>query len=79
MLLKELVTTIVMALFCCGTKQKLRLQTFIDHADSFGFSVMDSTYGFNQSKFSGYLSMNRGVCECNIEIYHEGNMVYVEE
>ena len=59
--------------------QKLRLQTFIDHAGSFGFSVMDSTYGFNQSKFSGYLSMNRGVCECNIEIYHEGNMVYVEE
>ena len=59
--------------------QKLRLQTFIDHAGNFGFSVMDSTYGFNQSKFSGYLSMNRGVCECNIEIYHEGNMVYVEE
>ena len=59
--------------------QKLWLKTFIDHAGSFGFSVMDSTYGFNQSKFSGYLSMNRGVCECNIEIYHEDNMVYVEE
>ena len=59
--------------------QKLWLKTFIDHAGSFGFSVMDSTYGFNQSKFSGYLSMNRGVCECNIEIYHEGNMVYIEE
>ena len=59
--------------------QKLRLKTFIENADSFGFSVMDSTYGFNQSKFSGYLSMNRGVCECNIEIYHEGDMVYVEE
>ncbi|MBO5301900.1 MAG: hypothetical protein J6A81_06785 [Peptococcaceae bacterium] len=58
--------------------QKLRLKTFIENADSFGFSVMDSTYGFNQSKFSGYLSMNRGVCECNIEIYHEGDMVYVE-
>jgi hypothetical protein len=55
------------------------LQTFIDHAGSFGFSVMDSTYGFNQSKFSGYLSMIRGVCECNIEIYHEGDMVFVEE
>lgn len=59
--------------------QKLRLKTFIENADSFGFSVMDSTYGFNQSKFSGYLSMNRGVCECNIEICHEGDMVYVEE
>ena len=59
--------------------QKLRLKTFIENADSFGFFVMDSTYGFNQSKFSGYLSMNRGVCECNIEIYHEGDMVYVEE
>ena len=59
--------------------QKLRLKTFIENADSFSFSVIDSTYGFNQSKFSGYLSMNRGVCECNIEIYHEGDMVYVEE
>lgn len=59
--------------------QKLHLKTFIDNVDSFGFSVMDSTYGFNQSKFSGYLSMNRGVCECNIEIYHEGDMVFVEE
>ena len=58
--------------------QKLRLKTFIDNADSFGFSVMDSTYGFNQSKFSGYLNMNRCVCECNIEIYHEGDMVFVE-
>ena len=43
------------------------------------FLLRRSTYGFNQSKFSGYLSMNRGVCECNIEIYHEGDMVYVEE
>ena len=59
--------------------QKLRLKTFIENADSFGFSVMDSTYGFNQSKFSGYFSVNGGFCECNIEIYHEGDMVFVEE
>ncbi len=59
--------------------QKLRLKTFIGNADSFGFSIIDSTYGYNQSKFSGYLSMNRGVCECNLEIYHEGDMIFVEE
>ncbi len=59
--------------------QKLYLKTFIDNADSFGFSIIDSTYGYNQSTFSGYLSMNRGVCECNLEIYHEGDMIFVEE
>ena len=59
--------------------QKLCLKTFIDNADSFGFSIIDSTYGYNQSNFSGYLSMNRGVCECNVEIYHEGDMIFVEE
>ena len=59
--------------------QKLRLKTFIENADSFGFSVIDSSFGFNQIKFCGYLCLNRGVCECNIEIYHEGDMVYVEE
>ena len=59
--------------------QKLRLKTFINNVNNFGFSVVDSTYGYNQSKFAGHLSTNRGFCECNIEIYHEGNMVYVEE
>lgn len=57
--------------------QKLRLKTFIENTDVFGFCIMDSTYGFNQSKFSGYLTMDGGFCECNIEIYHEGNMVFV--
>ena len=29
--------------------------------------------------FTGYLSINRTVKECSIEIYHEGDMIYVEK
>ncbi len=59
--------------------EKLYLQHFIDREKTFGFNIMDTTYGFNQVKYSGYLTMHRNTCECVIEIYHEGNLVFVEE
>lgn len=40
---------------------------------------MDETYGFNMTKYSRYLTANRKHCECIIEIYHEGDMVFVDE
>ena len=61
------------------TGEKMFLKDFIEMFHNAGFSVMDETFGFNQSRFTGYLSMNRTVKECSIEIYHEGDMIYVEE
>ena len=59
------------------TGEKMWLRDFLDRYAQFGFSVMDETYGFNMTKYSGYLLSNRQHCECVIEIYHEGDMVFV--
>ncbi len=40
-------------------------------------SGMVETYGCNMTKYCGYLLSNRQHCECVIEIYHEGDMVFV--
>ena len=61
------------------TGEKLFLKDFIERYKQFGFSIMDETYGYNQTKYNGYLMANRGHCECVIEIYHEGDMVFVAE
>ena len=61
------------------TGEKLFLKDFISKIPSFGFSVMDETYGYNITKYNGYLLYNRRHCECIIEIYHKGDMVYVAE
>lgn len=61
------------------TGEKMFLKDFISKAAPFGFSIMDETYGYNQTKYSGYLLSNRNHHECIIEIYHEGDMVFVAE
>lgn len=61
------------------TGEKLFFKDFIGRFDPFGFSVMDETYGYNMSKFTGYLTTKGRFCECIIEIYHEGDMIFVEE
>ncbi len=58
--------------------EKMFLKDFIHTFQNAGFSVMDETFGYNQSRFTGYLSINRAVKECSIEICHEGDMIYVE-
>jgi len=60
------------------TGEKMFLKDFIDKYKQFGFSVMDETYGYNMTKYCGYLLSNRQHCECIIEIYHEGDMIFVE-
>ena len=35
--------------------------------------------GYNMTKYCGYLLANRQHCECVVEIYHEGDMVFVSE
>lgn len=59
--------------------EKLFLRDFIDRYKSFGFSIMDETYGYNMTKYNGYLLTGGRHCECIVEIYHEGDMVFVDE
>ena len=61
------------------TGKKMFLKDFIDNYKQFGFSIMDETYGYNMTKYCGYLLANRQHCECIVEIYHEGDMVFVVE
>ena len=59
--------------------EKMFLKDFLNRYKQFGFSVMDETYGYNMTKYCGYLLANRQHCECVVEIYHEGDMVFVTE
>jgi len=58
--------------------EKMTLQDFIYRFRPLGFSVMDEVYGYNQTKYWGYLSYQREVFECILEIQHEGDMVFTE-
>ena len=55
------------------------LREFVQGFGNSSFSVMDTTYCGDITKFSGFLSMGEDVIECIIEIYHEGDMVFVDE
>ena len=59
--------------------EKMFLKDFIERYKQFGFSIMDETYGYNMTKYCGFLLANREHCECIVEIYHEGDMVFVTE
>ena len=61
------------------TGEKMFLKDFIERYKQFGYSIMDETYGYNMTKYCGYLLSNRQHHECIIEIYHEGDMVFVAE
>lgn len=50
----------------------------IDQYLLFGFSSVDEVYGYNQTKYRGYLTAKRNTRECIVEIYHLGDMVFVE-
>lgn len=59
--------------------EKLSFRDFLDRFPVFGFCVMDETYGFNMTRYTGYLTTKGMFCECTVEIYHEGDMVFVDE
>lgn len=61
------------------TGEKLFLKDFIERYKQFGFSIIDETYGYNMTKYCGYLLSNRQHYECIVEIYHKGEMVFVSE
>ena len=49
----------------------MHLKDFVESTLSFGFSIMDETYGFNQAKYNGYLLENHRHCECMVEIVYQ--------
>jgi len=59
--------------------EKMMLRDFIEQYPMFGFSIMDEVYGYNQTKYMGYLMSKRNTWECIVEIYHLGDMIFVEE
>lgn len=61
------------------TGEKMFLKDFIERYKQFGFSIMDETYGYNMTKYSGYFTSSHQFHECIIEIYHEGDMIFVTE
>lgn len=61
------------------TGEKMFLKDFISKAVPLGFTIMDETYGYNTTKYSGYLTFNGHHHECFVEIYHEGDMVFVAD
>ncbi len=61
------------------TGKKMPLKNFITDDPTPGFTVMDETYGYNSTKYSGYITISGELQECFIEIYHEGDMLFVTE
>ncbi len=56
--------------------EKMFLKDFILKYPNTCFNVLDETYGYNSTKYSGFRTIGDDN-ECIIEIYHEGDMVFV--
>lgn len=56
--------------------EKMFLKDFIADFHNAGFSVMDETFGYHQTKLNGYFHKGRNVKECIIEIYYLGELTY---
>ena len=59
--------------------EKMGLVDFIEKYPGIEFTVMDETYGFNMTKYSGSLLSGGELYECLVEICHEGDMIFVED
>ena len=59
--------------------EKMFFRDFLEKYKSFGFSIMDENYGYNRTQYTGFLLSNHQFCECMIEIYHEGDMIFVAD
>lgn len=61
------------------TGKKMFLIDFIAEHPAPNFCVMDETYGYHATKYSGYITIAGEFHEGFIEIYHEGDMVFITE
>lgn len=59
--------------------EKFNLQDFSKTFKNIDLEIVDETYGYNQSKFFGYIYEKDIIKECIIEIYHFNNMKYFTE
>ncbi|UOW69604.1 hypothetical protein [Paraclostridium bifermentans] len=59
--------------------EKFSLQDFVEKFNNLNFEIIDETYGYNQSKFFGYVYEEDITKEFIIEIYHFSNMKYITE
>ncbi len=58
--------------------EKMFLKDFIENTEQFYLTIMDETYGYHMTKYSGYLSLGQNLCECIVELSHEGDMIFAE-
>ena len=56
---------------------KYSLKKFIRKYKKSDIEIVDETYGYNQSKFSGYLHTEEDDMEIMIDLYHVGGMYYL--
>ena len=61
------------------TGEKMSFPNFIDRYQNFSFEIIDEVYGYNKTKFWGWLSAGGDLKECIIEFYHFGDMIFVDE
>ena len=61
------------------TGKKMMLKDFIMNHSVMGFSILDETFGYNLTKFSGLLYADQNHYECIMEIYHEKDMIFITE
>ena len=61
------------------TGEKMSFLTFVNRYQNFCFEIIDEVYGYNKTKFWGWLSAGGDLKECIIEIYHLGDMIFVDE
>lgn len=61
------------------TGEKMDLKDFMARYKQYGFSVMEEAWGIHSTQYSGYLLASRQHCECLMELYHEGDVVFVTE
>lgn len=56
--------------------EKYFLADFAAARPELRFEIVNESYGFNYSRFAGYLYSDGGIKECVVEIYHLGDMEY---
>lgn len=59
--------------------ERFALQAFAARFPKMDFEIIDETYGYNQSKFTGFFYEGKNTRECMVEIYHFGAMTYYAE
>ena len=59
--------------------RKMMFQDFVQQYPTFSFSIIDEVYGYNKTKYWGWLTANRTTKECIVELYHKGDMFFVDE